>query len=310
MISRLGKFVFWRLLQALVILVGISFFTFLLLYIIPNDPASLIAGRGASPSTIASIRAQLGLNQPFLIQYYHYMYNLVHGNLGYSYIQRVGVSELIRAHIGPTLELVSTAVFFEIVIGVTIGVISGVFRNSWADKFSMGFAYMSVAAPQFLTGMLLLYVFSLKLGWLPMGGYGGFGHLFMPALTLGLVDAAWHSRVVRSELIREVGEPYVTAAKAHGVSRSRIVLRHLVPISVLPVPTIVGLDFGFLIANAVIVDEVFGWPGVGQLMWQSIQNTDAPIIMGVVLFAGFFIVSANIVADIASYLIDPRIRLG
>lgn len=310
MMLRLIRFVFSRLLQAFVILVGISFFTFLLLYIIPNDPASLIAGRGASPSTVASIREQLGLNQPFLLQYYHYVAHLLHGNLGHSYIQRVGVSELIRSHVGPTLELVSAAVFFEIVIGVSIGVISGVFRGSWLDKFSMGFAYMSVAAPQFLTGMLLLYVFSLKLGWLPMGGYGGLSHLFMPALTLGLVDAAWHSRVVRSELIKEVNEPYVTAAKAHGVSRSRIVFRHLVPVSVLPVPTIVGLDFGFLIANGIIVDQVFGWPGVGQLMWQSIQNTDAPIIMGIVLFAGFLIVSANIVADIASYLLDPRIRLG
>jgi peptide/nickel transport system permease protein len=302
-------FVAKRLGQGAIVLVGISIVTFLLLYVIPSDPASLIAGRAANPDTIARINAQLGLDKPVWLRYAIYMGHLLHGNLGTSYVERTQVAHELLSRLPATLELVSGAIFWEVAIGVSLGVVGGVWRGRLADRLAMGFAYVTVAAPQFVTGLLLLYVFGFQLGWLPLGGYGGLSYLLLPSLTLGLLNAAWHTRVVRSEVVREQGEPYVEAALARGVSRRTVILRHVVPGAILPVPTLVGLDFGYLMGGAVIIDQVFGWPGVGQYMWQGIQNTDVPVIMGVTLFAAVFVVIANIIADIISYFIDPRIRV-
>jgi len=310
MTSHFPAFLARRLGQGVIVLIGVSIVTFLLLYVIPNDPASLIAGRAANADTIARINAQLGLNKPLWVRYLVYIEHLLHGNLGTSYIERTQVSHALLSRVPATLELVSGAIFWEVLIGVSLGIIGGIWRGRLPDRLAMGFAYVTVAAPQFVTGLIFLYVFGFKLGWLPLGGYGGLSYLLLPSLTLGLLNAAWHTRVVRSEVVREQGEPYVEAALARGVPRRTVILRHIVPGAILPVPTLVGLDFGYLMGGTVIIDQVFGWPGIGQYMWQGIQNTDVPVIMGVTMFAAFFVVLANIVADIVSYLIDPRIRVS
>lgn len=304
------SFLLRRLGQGVIVLIGVSIITFLLLYVIPSDPASLIAGRAANPDTLARINAQLGLDQPLWMRYGIYMWHLLQGNLGWSYVERTSVAHELFSRVPATLELVTGAIFWEVLLGVSLGVVGGLWRGRWPDKLAMGFSYVTVAAPQFVTGLLFLYVFGFKLGWLPLGGYGGLSYLILPSLTLGLLNAAWHTRVVRSEIVREHREPYVEAALARGIPRRTVVLRHILPGAILPVPTLVGLDFGFLMGGAVIIDQVFGWPGVGQYMWQGIQNTDVPVIMGVTLFAACFVVVANIVADIVSYLIDPRIRVS
>lgn len=309
MSRQFAAFVARRLGQGVIVLIGVSIVTFLLLYVVPSDPASVIAGRAANPQTLARINAALGLDKPLWVRYAIYMGHLLHGNFGTSYIERAPVAHGLLSRLPATLELVSAAVFWEVLIGVTLGVIGGIWRGRLADKLAMGFAYVTVAAPQFVTGLLLLYVFGFRLDWLPLGGYGGLSHLLLPSLTLGLLNAAWHTRVVRSEVVREQGEPYVEAALARGVPRRTVILRHIVPGAILPVPTLVGLDFGYLMGGAVIIDQVFGWPGVGAYMWQGIQNTDVPVIMGVTMFAALFVVLANIIADIVSFFIDPRIRV-
>jgi peptide/nickel transport system permease protein len=298
-----------RLIQSALILIGVSFITFFLLYVLPADPVRQIAGRSATPQTVENIRQQLGLDQPFVVQYWRYLSGLVQGDMGRSYLQKTEVAELIASRLPATLLLMVAAIVCELALGVTMGIVAALTRGRLADQALMIGSFLAVSAPQFVVSLLLLYVFAVKLGWFPIGGYGTFAHLVLPALTLGLLGSGWYSRMMRSSMIDVLRADYIRTARAKGLGRSRVVLRHALPNAILPVIAMIGIDIGVFMGGIVVVESVFGWPGIGQLAWQAIQRVDIPIIMGVTLVSACAIVLGNLLADLITPLIDPRIKL-
>lgn len=298
-----------RLIQAALILLGVSLVTFFLLYLLPADPVRQIAGRSATAQTVQNIREQLGLDQPFVVQYWRYLSGLVHGDLGRSYLQKSEVAVLIWARLPATLLLMAGAIGCELLLGLTMGIIAALRRGSMTDQSLMIVSFVGVSAPQFVVGLLLLYVFAVKLGWFPIGGYGTFGHLVLPALTLGIVGSGWYSRMMRSSMIEVLRQDYIRTARAKGLARRRVVFRHALPNAILPIIAMIGIDIGIFMGGIVVVESVFGWPGIGQLAWQAIQRIDIPIIMGVTLVSACAIVLGNLLADLVTPFIDPRIRL-
>lgn len=302
-------FISRRIGYSLLILLGVTFITYLLLFMLPADPARQIAGRSATPEVVAGIRMQLGLDLPFYQQYANYLGNLVQGDLGRSYIQRSPVTELIGARLRPSLELMDAGIGFELLIGISLGVIAALRRDSWADKALMALSFIGVSAPQFIAAMLFLYFFAVQLDWFPMGGYGGFEHLLLPALTLGILGSGWYSRMVRSSMIEVLHQDFIRTARAKGLSRVRVVLRHVLPNAIVPVIPMIGIDIGIFMGGLVVVESVFGWPGIGQLTWQAIQQVDIPVIVGVTTVSAVAIVLGNLVADLVIPWVDPRIDI-
>ena len=298
-----------RLLVSALILLGVSFITFVLLYVLPADPVRQIAGRSATAETVENIRRELGLDRPFLIQYGRYLAGLVQGDLGRSYLQKTEVAELIASRLPATLLLMLGAIAAELVLGLTLGIVAALKRGTMLDQTLMMTSFVTVSAPQFVVGLLLLYVFAVKLGWFPIGGYGTFAHLVLPALTLGILGSGWYSRMMRSSMIEVLRADYVRTARAKGLGRARVVLGHALPNAILPIIAMIGIDIGIFMGGIVVVESVFGWPGIGQLAWQAIQRVDIPIIMGVTLVSAFAIVLGNLLADLVAPLIDPRIKL-
>ncbi len=305
MIAYLGR----RLIQSALILLGVSVITFALLYLLPADPVRQIAGRSATPETVENIRRQLGLDQPFVVQYWRYLANLLHGDLGRSYIQRSEVTQLIVSRLPASLLLMAGSIACELLIGLTMGLVAAVKRGTATDNSLMLASFVGVSAPQFVVGLLLLYVFAVRLGWFPIGGYGTWRHLVLPALTMGVLGASWYARMMRSSMIDVLRQDYVRTARAKGLARGVVLFRHALPNAILPIVAMVGIDIGIFMGGIVVVESVFGWPGIGQLAWQAIQRVDIPIIMGVTLVSAFAIVLGNLIADIVAPFIDPRIKL-
>ncbi len=305
----MGGYLIQRLVQSALILLGVSFITFFLLFVLPADPVRQIAGRSATAETVENIRAQLGLDRPFLIQYGRYLSGLVQGDLGRSYLQKSQVSELITARLPATLILMAAGIMCELAIGLTMGVVAALRRGKASDQALMIGSFVAVSAPQFVVGLLMLYVFAVKLGWFPIGGYGTFAHVVLPAMTLGLLGSGWYARMMRSSMIEVMRADYIRTARAKGLSRARVVLRHALPNAILPIIAMIGIDIGVFMGGVVVVESVYGWPGIGQLAWQAIQRVDIPIIMGVTLVSAIAIVLGNLLADLITPMIDPRIRL-
>jgi len=201
------------------------------------------------------------------------------------------------------------AIFCELLIGLTMGIVAAVKRGSAVDQTLMLGSFVGVSAPQFVIGLLLLYIFGVQLGWFPIGGYGTWRHLVLPSLTLGILGAGWYSRMMRSSMIDVLRQDYIRTARAKGLTRAAILLRHALPNAILPVIAMIGIDIGIFMGGIVVVESVFGWPGIGQLAWQAIQRVDIPIIMGVTLVSACAIVLGNLLADIVAPFIDPRIKL-
>ncbi len=298
-----------RLIQSALILLGVSFITFFLLFVLPADPVRQIAGRSATAETVENIRQQLGLDQPFIVQYARYLGGLVQGDMGRSYLQKTEVAELIWSRLPATLLLMLGAITCELVLGLTMGIVGALWRGRAVDQVLMVTSFVTVSAPQFVVSLLLLYVFAVKLGWFPIGGYGTFAHLVLPAITLGILGSGWYSRMMRSSMIDVLRADYIRTARAKGLTRGRIVLRHALPNAILPVIAMIGIDIGIFMGGIVVVESVFGWPGIGQLAWQAIQRVDIPIIMGVTLVSAFAIVLGNLLADLIAPFIDTRIKL-
>ncbi|WP_341222916.1 ABC transporter permease [Loktanella salsilacus] len=298
-----------RLIQSALILLGVSFITFFLLYVLPADPVRQIAGRSATPETVANIRAQLGLDQPFIVQYGRYLAGLFHGDMGRSYLQKTDVATLIMSRLPASLLLMVAGIGAELVVGLTMGVVAALFRGRVLDNTLMMTSFVTVSAPQFVVALLLLYVFAVQLGWFPIGGYGTPAHLVLPAMTLGILGSGWYARMMRSSMVEVLRADFVRTARAKGLSRSRVILRHALPNAILPIIAMIGIDIGIFMGGIVVVEGVFGWPGIGQLAWQAIQRVDIPIIMGVTLVSAFAIVLGNLLADLVAPLIDPRIRI-
>lgn len=294
---------------SIAIIIGITLITFLLSFFIPADPVRMLAGRSATPETVERIRHELGLDQPLPVQYVKYLGRLVRGDLGRSYKQKTEVLALILSRLPATLLLMAGAIFFELLIGIPAGIYAANRRGTKSDQAAMVFSFIGVSAPQFVVGLLMLYVFANKLGLFPLGGYGTLKHLILPALTLGITGGGWYSRMMRSSMIDVLRQDYIRTARAKGVREGRVVLIHAMRNAVLPIIAMVGLDIGFFMSGAVVVESVYGWPGIGQLAWQSIQVIDIPTIMGVTLTAALSIVVGNFFADLVMPWIDPRLRV-
>ena len=297
-----------RIGQAALILLGVAMFTFALIYLVPVDPAAEMAGRSATPEQIESVRHEAGLDRPLPVQFGLYLLNLAHGDLGRSYVQRSPVASLLVSRIPATLLLLTAAIVAELAIGLLAGVIAAVNRGRGLDRAVMLFALLGVSTPRFVMGILMLYLFAVELAWFPIGGYGEFRHLVLPALTIGVLGGGWYSRMTRSSMVEALQQDYIRTARAKGAREIRIVLVHALRNAFLPILAMIGIDMGQFMGGSVVVESIYGWPGVGQLMWQSIQEIDIPVIMAITLIAAVAIVLSNLVIDLIAPLVDPRIK--
>jgi peptide/nickel transport system permease protein len=269
----------------------------------------MIAGRSATKATVESIRKELGLDKPLPVQYFKYISRLVQGDLGRSYRQKTQVSELILSRLPATLLLMVGTIFFELLIGLPAGIFAATRRGKSADNWIMAISFAGVSVPQFVLGLLLLYLFAYILPIFPLGGYGTPWHLVLPALTLGISGGGWYSRMMRSSMVDVLRQDYIRTARSKGLTEQAVVLVHALRNAVLPVIAMIGLDIGIFMAGAVVVESVYGWPGIGQMAWQAIQMVDIPVIMGVTLVAAVGIVLGNLLADLVMPFIDPRVYL-
>jgi peptide/nickel transport system permease protein len=311
-----------RLLWAVAMLLIVSALTFLIFYTFPSaDPATLRAGRQATPELIAQIRHALGLDRPVYDQFFIYMKNLVlHFNLGYSYQNNVSVRSEIFSRLPATLSLTAGAVMIWLLIGIPIGVLSAVRPRSLLDRFAMTAALVGISAPVYFLGLVSLFLFASDIGRVPLFGGAGsyvpltqdpagwFESLILPWFVLAAAFAAFYARMVRGNLIEVLGEDYIRTARAKGLAERRVVLKHGLRAALTPVVTIAGLDIGILLGGAVLTETVFNIPGVGRFAYDSIVNSDLPAIQGTVLFGAIFIIVANLIVDIAYAFLDPRVR--
>jgi peptide/nickel transport system permease protein len=317
------RFLAHRLLLGLLVLWIVSVAVFALFFVTPHDPARLIAGRLATPQTVALVNHRLGLDRPLLEQYGGFVWRVLHGDLGYSYYSSAPVRQLLLSRLPVTVSLSLGAAVLWLVAGVGVGVAAARRPRSLTDRAGTVFVLTGLSMPTFLVGLLLIYFlfFRLHLAGIdlfPAGGYvpltqdpaGWVQHLLLPWITLAVVIAATYSRLTRSSLLEVLGQDYIRTARSKGLSESRVVYRHGLRSALTPVVTQLGIDLGGLLGGVIVTEQVFGLPGLGQLAWQSVTNQDLPVIIGTVLVASLFIVVANILVDLSYAVLDPRVRLA
>ncbi len=297
-----------RLLLALPVVFGVATLVFLLIHLIPGDPVEIMLGESALPADRDALRDALGLDRPVHEQYGAFLWGLCTGDLGVSLQHRRPVAALIREHYPATLELAAAAMLVSLLIALPAGILSGIRQYSFWDHSTMLMALLGVSMPNFWLGPLLIWAFSIQLGWFPVSGRGGFAHLLLPALTLGASMAAIVARMTRSSVLEVLREDYVMTARAKGLSEARIILKHVLRNALLPVVTVVGLQFGALLAGSIITETIFSWPGLGTLLVQAIQTRDYPLVQGCVLVIALTYVTVNLATDLLYGVIDPRIR--
>jgi peptide/nickel transport system permease protein len=297
-----------RLLWVVVILWGVSVLTFVVIYAVPADPARLYAGAHATPDVIHEIRHQMGLDRPVYIQYLDYVGRVLHGDFGYSYHLQSSVLPTIMSSFPPTVELALGGILVEIVLGMPIGILAAVHRNGWFDKLTLMIGLIGISAPSFWLGLILLYYFAYVWPLFPLGGYGSLSNLVLPSLTLGIGGAGWYARMLRSTMIDILSQDYMRTARAKGAGRRSILLRHALRNALGPIVTMLGLDLAYFLGGVLVVETVFGWPGIGLLSWQAISYQDIPMIMGTVLFAALIIVLVNLLIDLSYGFINPQVR--
>jgi peptide/nickel transport system permease protein len=302
------RFVARRVALTIPVLLGVATLVFLLIHLIPGDPAQAMLGEAAPQADVEALRTQLKLDRPLLEQYLDFLGGLMRGELGTSLRTRTPVTDQIAARLPATFELALAAMLVAMVVAVPLGIAAAAWRGSFVDHAAMAVAMGGMAIPNFWLGPLLAIVFAVELGWLPVSGRGGIDHLVLPAVSLGVALAAMLARMTRASLLEELREPYVRAARARGVSRARAVLVHAFRNSLIPVVTILGLQFGAVLTGAVITETIFSWPGIGRLLIQSIGFRDYPLVQGCILLIAVTYVAVNLLTDLAYGLLDPRIR--
>jgi glutathione transport system permease protein len=298
-----------RLVGTIPVLLAVSALVFLFVHLLPGDPARLVAGPDASPQDIAAVRSEMGLDLALPEQYVHYLGETLQLHLGRSIKTHQTVAELIGERFMPTLLLTVFAMLWSVVVGVVIGVLSAVKRGRWVDQLGMVLAISGVSFPGFWLGLLLIDLFSVRLGWLPTGGYGSWQHFVLPAFTLGLAVAAVMARFTRSAFVEIATEDYVRMARAKGVPERSVIWKHTLRNALIPVITLTGLQFGFLLGGAIVVETVFAWPGLGRLLVDSVAYRDYPVIQAEILLFSFEFVLINLIVDLLYGFVNPEIRL-
>lgn len=307
------KQLLYRLGQIVLVLLGISFITFALVMLSPGDPVrQMIAGNEdiiVSQQEIDALRAELGLDKPFVFQYLDWLGRALRGNLGFSYMVKKPVVEELMHSLPATVILSLASTLFMLAVAVPLGIYSAVKRNSIADYIVRAMTFVSISIPNFWMGLMLLWIFGLKLRWLPIvGGSVNLRNLVLPALTLGIVMAAKYARQVRAAVLEELNQDYVTGARARGMSESHILWKEVLPNAMLPLITLLGLSFGNLLGGAAVVEIVFSWPGLGYLAVQSIIYRDFQLVQGIVLWIALMYMIINLVIDISYNRLAPRLR--
>jgi len=294
-----------------VVLFFVSLITFLLAFAVPGDPAKSIAGTHATPEVLDRIRRELGLDKPLWTQYGLYLWHLVHGDMGYSYVTQLPVTEAILDRFPATVMVAVYGILFELLIGIPVGMTSALRQYSLRDRAFTVFSLLGIAAPAFWLGMLLMYVFAFQLRLFPLGGYEGWAaplYGVLPGLTLGLGGAAWYSRMLRSRMLDILNADYVKAARAKGLPERIVVWRHIMRNAWSPIVTLLGMDVGWFLGGVLVIEVVFSIPGIGWQAWNAIQTQDLPLIMGTVLFAALLVTVSNFVVDLAYAWLDPRVK--
>jgi peptide/nickel transport system permease protein len=299
-----------RLAGAVLVVFGVISIVFLLIHLIPGDPVEIMLGEAASATDREALRVALGLDQPVLLQFTHYLHGLLQLDLGTSLQSRRPVTDLLLERLPATLLLAGVTLAVTLALALPLGMLAAVRRGSPLDGGAMAFSMLGVSIPNFWLGPLLILVFSLWLGWFPVSGREGVGSVVLPAVTLGTGLAAVLSRMVRSSMLEVLGEDYIRTARAKGLPPHRVILHHGLRNALLPVITLLGLQLGALLAGAVITETVFSWPGIGLLTIEAIQSRDYPVVQASVLLISVGYVLVNLLTDIAYAWADPRIRLG
>jgi ABC-type dipeptide/oligopeptide/nickel transport system permease component len=304
------RHLFYRLLLTLPALWLVLTMVFLLIHIVPGDPVEQMLGEGAAPGQIEQLRHTLGLDQPLIVQYGRYLGQIVHGDLGESFKFQAPVRRVIFERYPATLQLAFLALFVCAAIAIPAGVFSAYRRGSPGDRAVSVFTLLGLAVPNFALGPLLMTLFSIKLGWLPVSGRGDALNYILPALTLGAALAAILTRMVRGAMLEELSSDYVRTARAKGLSTSAVLVRHALRNALIPIITIIGLQFGTLLAGTIVTETIFSWPGIGRLTVQAISSRDYPLLQGCILVIAFSYVLVNLLTDVFYALIDPRVRLS
>ncbi|RLC99206.1 MAG: glutathione ABC transporter permease GsiC [Chloroflexi bacterium] len=307
MIKYIGR----RLTQSAFVLWLAATLAFIALQLTPGDPAqALLAASGATPEQIAARRAQLGLDDPIMAQYAHYLLALAQGNLGQSWLHGRSVGQMILEQLPPTVELALAATMVGIILGLMLGILAALRRSTWLDTAATAIAVLGLSTPTYWSGILAILLFSLRLGWLPATGEGGLRHLVLPALVLGVALSGSIARLTRARLVQVMEEQFVLAARARGLSSCRVLIVHVLRLALPPTLTVVALQLGFLLSGAVVTESVFSRRGLGKLAVEAIVWRDLPVIRGVVLFGAVAYVLVNLTVDVIQIWLDPRLQDG
>lgn len=304
----MGRFLVHRVLRAATTLLGTTLLLFVLVRVLPADPAVAIAGPKASPATLQAIRVDLGLDDPLPVQYGRWLGRLLHGDLGVSYVTGRRVADVVVERIPATALLALTSLGLGLAGGVLVGCLAAARRGTAWDRAILAAAVIGLALPTFWLGNLLVWVFGYRLQWLPLGGYGSAAHLVLPAATLAIVRGVFYARVVRGSVGEALDADWVRTARAKGLPASAVLRRHALPNGMLPVLTLVGLDLAELLSGVVLTETVFNWPGLGRLAVQAVFTLDVPVMAGTVLVAAVLVVGCNIVVDLLYGVLDPRVQ--
>lgn len=334
----MGRYILKRLFNVIPVLLGITLLVFILLHLIPGDPAQILAGERSTPETVEAIREQLGLNQPLPVQYFLFLGNLLRFNLGNSIMSRASILQEIAIRWPATFELSVAAMLIALILGIPAGVLAAVRKNSAIDNLTMSGSLLGVSMPVFWLGLLLIYLFAVNLQWLPPGlrmsqeiassfkpmtGFYVFdallqlnwkalkdilAHLVLPALTLSTIPLAIIARITRSAMLEVLSQDYIRTARAKGVLERWVIFKHALKNALLPVITIIGLQFGTLLSGAILTETIFSWPGIGLWIYDGILNRDYPVVQGGVIFVSISFVLINLLVDISYAFLDPRIQ--
>lgn len=306
-----------RIFSLIPVLFVVSIAIFMIVHLTPGEPAAVMLGLEATKKQIEALQEQMGLNLPIYQQYVNWMMSVFHGDLGTSYFMKEPVTQAILTHLGPTLSLAILAEMVALIMAIPIGIIAAYRRGSFIDQSLMVTSLLGMAVPSFLLGLLLMLFFCVYLQWLPVAGYqpistglwNHFQYLLLPAISLGTIQAALFARMTRSSMLEVLNSNFIKTARSKGVKESRVVYKHALRNAFLPILTVIGQSFGGLVTGAVVVETIFNIPGLGQLIINSIQRRDFPVIQGVVLFVTFIYVIINLIVDLLYGVVDPRVRL-
>ncbi|WP_400163096.1 ABC transporter permease [Brevibacillus sp. TJ4] len=314
----MSGYILKRLLSTLPILAVVATVVFLIVHLTPGDPAAVMLGDEAGEAEIAELREQLGLNLPLPVQFYHWLVNVLQGDLGQSYFSGMPVTRSFVEHLGPTFSLAVLAQIIAILIAIPIGIFAARRRGSLADQAVMGVSLLGISVPSFLLGLFLILLFAVQLKWLPVAGYKPLGdglwnhlrYLILPALALGFMQAALIARMTRSSMLDIIADNYIKTARAKGLKERIVIYKHALRNAFIPILTVIGETFGGLVTGAAVVETVFNIPGIGQLIISSVERRDYPVIQGTVLLITVTYVFLNLIIDLLYGVVDPRVRLN